>query len=72
MSALKVTAHRYALKVIGFISGPCMCQSVYGETPEFPHIMYSSRVEILPGEQECYWVYHKNHLVLSLANGFLF
>lgn len=44
----------------------------YGETPEFQHIMYSSRVEILPGEQECHWVYHKNHLVPSLANGFLF
>lgn len=53
-----------------FISGPCMCHS--GEMPDFQHIMYSSRVGILPGERECHWVYHKNHLVPFLANGFLF
>lgn len=43
-----------------------------GAVPELQHIMYSGRVEILPGERECHWAYHKNHLVPSLANGFLF
>lgn len=44
----------------------------YSEMPEFQHIMFSSRAEVLPGERECHWVYHKNHLVPSFANGFLF
>lgn len=73
MCDVEATAHVDTLNVTRVLHLRTSHVSVcYGETPESEHIMYSSRVEILPGERECHWVYHKNHLVPSLANGFLF